>query len=197
MGSLGTTHRKRNLMFTGEEWETFWQGNTNNEWNTNRVDTNLIEYFPKNSRTALEIGFGSGVNSQWMHSMGAKTTAIEFSPTAVELARKNYPGPTYLEQSVLKETAKTYDFIFDRAVYHMFIPDPLRDSFIKSVYHKMHENSLWLSIVILYGINRTKQYNIQDAIQPLLPLFNVDYYIGSTELSNWNESALIIRSRRK
>ena len=184
-------------MFTGEDWESFWQGNTQNEWNTQKVDPNLIEYFPKWARTALEIGFGSGVNSQWIHSMGAKTTSIEISQKAVELAQKNYPGPTYLQQSATKETGKTYDFIFDRAVYHMFIPDPLRDSFIQSVYHKMEEHSLWLSIVILYGINRTKQYNISDAIQPLLPYFNIDYHIGSTELSNWNESALIIRSRKK
>lgn len=184
-------------LLEASEWNSFWTQNKPIEWNTKKVDPNLIEYFPKYTRTALEIGFGSGINSQWMSNMGAKVTAIELSQSAVEQAQSNYPGPNYIQQSILEEPQTTYNFIFDRAVYHMFIPDNLRDSFIQSVYNRMDKNSLWLSIVILYGLNRTKQYNIQDAIQPLLPFFNVDYHIGTTELLDNTEAAIIIRSSKK
>jgi hypothetical protein len=179
------------------EWDTFWLGNTNIEWNTHQVDPNLIEHFPMNTRTALEIGFGSGVNSQWMYHRCCQVDAIELSPFAVDKARNAYPGPNYLHQSILEDTGKTYDFLFDRAVYHMFIPEVERDTFIQSVYDKMDRNSLWLSIVILYGLGRTKDYNIQDAIRPLQNLFNVEYTIGSTNLNNNTEAAVIIKSTIK
>ena len=99
-------------LWTESEWESFWKENRPIEWNTNKVDTNLIEYFPKGISTALEIGCGSGVNSQWMHSMGAKTTAMDISLSAVEYAKEHYPGPTYLHQNIIEKPPEgTYDIL--------------------------------------------------------------------------------------
>ena len=182
------------------EWNAFWLGDTNIEWNVNAVDNNLVHYIEDCSnhpKTALEIGFGSGVNSYYMHRQGVQVDAIELSRSAVEKAIARYPGPSYKHESILEPSNKKYNFIFDRAVYHMFIPDTLRDSFIQSVYNRMDSESTWLSIVILYGYKRFKDYNIQDAIKPLLPLFNVDYYLGTTELTDGMEPCIIIRSKKK
>jgi len=179
------------------EWDTFWLGNTNIEWNTHAVDHNLIDELPNTACTALEIGFGSGVNSYYMHRQGVEVDAIELSEPAVDWARTRYPGPNYFHGSILDKPNKTYDFIFDRAVYHMFIPDTLRDSFIQSVYNRMDSESTWLSIVILYGYKRSKDYDISDAIKPLMEKFNVTYHIGTVELLDCMEACIVIRSTKK
>ena len=44
----------------------------------------------------LDIGCGYGYGSRMLHDSGRDVTSMDVSETAIEYAKKNYPGPRYI-----------------------------------------------------------------------------------------------------
>jgi 2-polyprenyl-3-methyl-5-hydroxy-6-metoxy-1,4-benzoquinol methylase len=72
----------------------------------------------------LELGCGDGVNSVFMASRGCAVTAIDLSPTALEMAREKQREAGVEVEFIagdvfaLEPGPEPYDFVFDRGLLH-------------------------------------------------------------------------------
>ena len=75
-------------------------------------------------RRVLELGCGDGVNAVFMASRGCAVTAVDVSPTALEMAREKQREAgvevEFIEGDVfeLEPAGEPYDFVFDRGMLH-------------------------------------------------------------------------------
>jgi SAM-dependent methyltransferase len=76
--------------------------------------------------TAIELGCGTGTNAVWLAGLGFEVTALDFSPTAIDLARQKKARAAarvrFLTADVLdppEDIGGPYRFIFDRGCYHV------------------------------------------------------------------------------
>lgn len=80
---------------------------------------------------AVELGCGTGTNAVFLAEQGFEVTAIDLSPTAIDLARKRAESAGVQVQffaadlADLKLDLKPFDFIFDRGCFHCVRQDNL------------------------------------------------------------------------
>lgn len=97
------------------------------QWESERPVGALVELFDSadfEPRTVLELGCGDGVNAVFMASRGCRVTAVDVSPTAIEMAREKGRQAGVEVEFVaadvfdLEPTGATYDLVFDRGMLH-------------------------------------------------------------------------------
>lgn len=96
-------------------------------WESERPVRALVELFDRPGflpRRVLELGCGDGVNAVFMASRGCEVTAVDVSPTALEMARSKQREAgvevEFVEGDVfeLELTGEPYEFVFDRGMLH-------------------------------------------------------------------------------
>jgi 2-polyprenyl-3-methyl-5-hydroxy-6-metoxy-1,4-benzoquinol methylase len=96
-------------------------------WESERPVRALVELFDRpgfDPPTALELGCGDGVNAVYMASRGCRVTAVDVSPSALEMAREKQRSAgveiEFIEGDVfeLGPAGTPYDFVFDRGMLH-------------------------------------------------------------------------------
>jgi len=108
-------------------WEERYQtGDT--PWDTGQPSTELkrtLEQAAIQPGRAIELGCGTGTNAIWLAQHGFEVTAVDFSASALEEARRkaNLAGVQirFLEVDVLnpRSFAEQFPFFFDRGCYHV------------------------------------------------------------------------------
>jgi 2-polyprenyl-3-methyl-5-hydroxy-6-metoxy-1,4-benzoquinol methylase len=97
------------------------------QWESENPVGALVELFDRSEfepRTVLELGCGDGVNAIFMAGRGSEVTAVDVSPTALEMARGKEAEAgvevEWIEGDVfeLEPPGEPYDFIFDRGLLH-------------------------------------------------------------------------------
>jgi 2-polyprenyl-3-methyl-5-hydroxy-6-metoxy-1,4-benzoquinol methylase len=97
------------------------------EWESTRPVGALVELFDREGfrpRTALELGCGDGLNAVFMASRGCRVTAVDVSPTALEMAREKQREAgvevDWVEGDAfgLEPRPEPYDLVFDRGLLH-------------------------------------------------------------------------------
>jgi SAM-dependent methyltransferase len=96
------------------------------QWESENAVGALVELFDQpefGPRTVLELGCGNGVNAVFMASHGCRVTAVDVSPTAIEMAREKARTAgvevDFVVGDVFEvETAASYDLVFDRGLLH-------------------------------------------------------------------------------
>jgi 2-polyprenyl-3-methyl-5-hydroxy-6-metoxy-1,4-benzoquinol methylase len=97
------------------------------QWESAHPVRALVELFERpdfRPRRVLELGCGDGVNAVFMASRGCQVTAVDISPTALELAREKQRAVgvdiEFVEGDVfeLDPSREPYDFVFDRGMFH-------------------------------------------------------------------------------
>ena len=97
------------------------------QWESENPVGALVELFDRRDfepRTVLELGCGDGVNAVFMASRGCRVTAVDVSPTALDMARERQHGTgvevDWVEGDVfeLDLPPEPYDLVFDRGLLH-------------------------------------------------------------------------------
>jgi len=125
-------------------------------WELERPDSNLIDVVKKENITpckALDIGCGTGSNAIWLAQNGFDVTGGDFSPLAIEKAKKKsrkekvevqFSVQDFLEPNV---GSSDFEFIFDRGCFHSFDTQNDRNTFAKNVNFHLKKKGLWLSFI--------------------------------------------------
>jgi len=100
-------------------WESRYRDHTT-PWDAGKVPTALREYLPKMPKGArvLVPGCGSAYEAGFLAENGFDVLAIDFSPAAVELAKKNLPrfaNFVLLADYFEFDYGKPYDVVYERA----------------------------------------------------------------------------------
>src|SRR5262245_43954761 len=110
----------------GADWDVHYQ-NDRPPWETGLPSQELqriIAERPIQPCRVVELGCGSGINARWLAEQGFDVTAIDFSPLAIEKAKKRAAAANrqvrFLVADVLevKEKLEPFPFFFDRGCYH-------------------------------------------------------------------------------
>jgi 2-polyprenyl-3-methyl-5-hydroxy-6-metoxy-1,4-benzoquinol methylase len=97
------------------------------QWESENPVGALVELFDQphfQPRTVLELGCGDGVNAVFMASRGCAVTAVDVSPSALEMAREKQREAgvdvDFIKGDVfaLEFGREAYDFVFDRGLLH-------------------------------------------------------------------------------
>lgn len=97
------------------------------QWESENPVGALVELFDRpdfEPRTVLELGCGDGVNAVFMASRGCQVTAVDVSPTALDMARERQRETgvdvDWVEGDVfeLDSPREPYDLVFDRGLLH-------------------------------------------------------------------------------
>jgi 2-polyprenyl-3-methyl-5-hydroxy-6-metoxy-1,4-benzoquinol methylase len=97
------------------------------QWESESPVGALVEVFDRpgfQPERVLELGCGDGVNAVFMASRGCEVTAVDVSPTALEMAREKQREAgvevDWVEGDAFELDAsdQPYDFVFDRGLLH-------------------------------------------------------------------------------
>lgn len=105
-----------------------------------RLQPFLAKYFPKPSGlTALDVGCGSGPTAHFLTDYGFKTTGIDISPTALEMAAERLleEGKDIeflLGDAVeLHKQGRKFDLIYDSHCFHCIVTEDDRSQMLRSI----------------------------------------------------------------
>ncbi len=120
-----------------EKGEFGWQAPTLEDFKQSMA-TDLVasvvkkQFTTTSGKTALDLGCGTGPTAQTLHSLGFKTTGIDISPTAIELAQKMSSEIHFEVADVLSYRGK-FDFIYDSHCFHCIVLEDERKAFLKAI----------------------------------------------------------------
>lgn len=136
-----------------EPWDTrYREGNI--PWNAEQPSLELLRViaeFPIAPCIALDIGCGYGTDARYLAEHGFRVTAIDISPTAIEIARQRASQAglsidfRIADLTAMPDVGGPFDFLFDRGVYHIVrkVDTAAYLSFIESV---SRPGSLYLTL---------------------------------------------------
>lgn len=114
-----------------QRWETIYACRAQGllewlQWESERPVLALVELFERpgfRPQRVLELGCGDGVNAIFMASRGCQVTAVDISPTALNMARNKQRlagvEVRFVEGDIFAlDSRESYDFVFDRGMFH-------------------------------------------------------------------------------
>ena len=125
-------------------------------WDTGEHDKNLEQVIKEHSIppcSALELGAGAGSDAVWLARQGFRVTAIDVSPTAVEIARRKAADAGVRIEFIVADALKDkippgpFDFVFDRGCFHIFDPQEERSHLVEIIRNSLKPHGRWLSII--------------------------------------------------
>jgi 2-polyprenyl-3-methyl-5-hydroxy-6-metoxy-1,4-benzoquinol methylase len=124
-----------------ERGEFGWQSPTLEDFKhsmaTELVTSVVKRHFTSTTgKTALDLGCGTGPTALTLHNLGFRTTGIDISPTAIELARKMHEGIHFAVADVLTYEGK-FDFIYDSHCFHCIVLEEDRSTFLTTLKHNL------------------------------------------------------------
>ena len=101
----------------------------------------FLEDYEINSKTALDVGCGSGNYSLYLAQRGFKVTGVDFAQSALKIAEERADEMNldvkFVHTDVLELLSsldgKKYDFIFDYSLLHHIAPEDI-DKYTKCVF---------------------------------------------------------------
>lgn len=125
-------------------------------WDTGKRDKNLEQVIKEYSISpcpVLELGAGTASDSIWLAKKGFKVTAIDVSPTAINIARKKAADANvrieFITADVLKDKIPPgpFDFVFDRGCFHTFELPEERLCLAKIIWNHLKPEGYWFSLI--------------------------------------------------
>lgn len=113
---------------TSKDWELYWLHHEANDYvnYTPRILEMVQRYIDLSSAAVLEIGAGTGGNASKLANLGARVTALDFAPTALERTRLTGQNAK-VELSIVQADArhlpfgsKTFDLIYHQGFLEHF-----------------------------------------------------------------------------
>lgn len=177
-------------------WINFWKSCQKAVWDTNKVDTNLIRFYPQSAKRVLELGCGSGTNAAWMAEQSF-VTAVDISEHAIALAKKKSNKVGWRVLDITKDDLPNgYDFVYDRGTFHMFLHDGEPQRIVEKVSESLIENGLWLSVIVIE--KHESYYTVSDAIEAIDPYFSiVSMTTSTTETLDGGRGVVVFLMRKR
>jgi len=133
------------MSYTNKE---FWKNihiSDNHPWGT-AVSEVVVEKLSLigSNKNILDIGCGTGRNSEYLNAQGHTVTGIDFCPEAINMATGLGSDVTYLVKDITSEafTDTPVDCVIDFGCYHCLLPnerqdysDKLADSLVSGGYY--------------------------------------------------------------
>lgn len=125
-------------------------------WETHRVDRALVQFIKQTKLapcTVLDAGCGTGNNGIWLAKQGFAVTGWDFVIKAIVAAKTKaeQAGVTCsFEQTDmfnLPPNPGTFDFIFDRGLFHCCKSSNQLDDFVEIIAKLLRQNGIWLSLI--------------------------------------------------
>jgi len=180
-------------------WINFWKTCQRATWDTNKVDTNLIRFYPQSATRVLELGCGSGTNAAWMAEQPNTTlvTAVDISEHAIALAKHKYNDITYRVLDIVnEELPKFYNFVFDRGTFHMFLHSEEAQKIAEKISESLIDDGLWLSIIVTE--RHESYYTVSSMIEAIDPYFRIESISTSTtETLDGDRGVVVVLSRKR
>lgn len=125
-------------------------------WDTGERDRNLeqiIGEYGIRPCSVLELGAGTGSDAVWLVKQGFRVTAIDVSPTAIDMARKKAEESGVSIEFINADLKKNnipsgpFDFVFDRGCFHSFkLPEEKAD-LTEIIWKCLKPDGYWFSIM--------------------------------------------------
>lgn len=125
--------KTKNLELPGaQDWNHYWElGQTQRftriSWSKRRI-IRVLQPYVRQGAAALDAGCGSGFFSQFFCESGMRTTALDYSRSALEIAGSKTRGRARLvqadlvEQDLSEKLTDRYDIIFTDGLLEHFVP---------------------------------------------------------------------------
>ena len=179
-------------------WINFWKTCQIGVWDTGRVDTNLIRFYPQSAKRVLELGCGSGTNAAWMAEQpNTFVTAVDISEHAIALAKKKSSQVGWRVLDIASdELPKGYDFVYDRGTFHMFLHNGEPQRIVEKISESLVEDGLWLSVIVTQG--HESYYTVNQIIEAIDPYFKVlSMSTSTTETLDGDRGVVVFLSRKR
>ncbi|MBU1940636.1 MAG: class I SAM-dependent methyltransferase [Candidatus Thermoplasmatota archaeon] len=124
-------------------------------WNSNKPSKHIIDLVENKIITpckTIDLGCGTGTNALYLASKGFDVTGVDYSPTAIRIAKKTalkkqirctfFVTDIIYDVSILPET---FTFAYDWAVLHHIGPQQ-RKKYVQKVHNLLTTNGLYLSV---------------------------------------------------
>lgn len=125
-------------------------------WDTGEPDRHLMDVISENAIAPcrmLELGAGTATDAIWLAGLGFDVTAVDVSPTALDMARKKSAESGVKVNFVLADLMKdklsmqAFSFVYDRGCFHVFESPHQRADLVEKVWHHMASDGLWFSLI--------------------------------------------------
>ena len=133
-------------------WNCLWNSYGKNvPWNVEQVDENLYNIVKENKfDKILEIGCGSGTDTNFLSDKCNSITSIDISSKAIDIANE-----TVCKKNVSFKCIDffnfyhkdKFDFIFDRGCLHGFETTLSREKFAIKIQELLTDDGIWISII--------------------------------------------------
>jgi SAM-dependent methyltransferase len=144
------------------EWWTNFYSDPNRKcpFFTQNPNEDLVELFENGEilppLKVLELGCGNGRNSNYLADKGFEVEAVDFSETALEIARENSLKTSnsvkYYCQSIFDfdHSGKSYDFIYDSGCFHHIAPHR-RPDFLSIILRALKSGGIFAMVCFAPG----------------------------------------------
>ncbi len=125
-------------------------------WDSGRHDSNLKEMIQDYSIRpcpVLELGAGTCTDAIWLAQQGFNVTAIDVSPTAVEMAREKVSEAglniDVMRADILSDELPDGPFtlIFDRGCFHTMEQAEDKSRLVRIIHDHLEHDGYWFSII--------------------------------------------------
>lgn len=117
-----------------------------------RILQNLVEGGKIKPCKTVELGCGAGNYVIYLSRMGFKATGVDFSDTAIEIAKNSSKAKgvdcNFIKADVLgdlNEIQDTFDFVYDWELLHHIFPES-RKKYLDNVYKLLNQEGHYLSV---------------------------------------------------
>ena len=124
-------------------------------WNTVNPPELLLDFLNNNikkSDTILELGCGAGNYVMYLSGKGYIATGVDFSETAINMARKSSKAKKLYCKFIVADVAKdlselntSFDFIYDWELLHHIFPEQ-RSRYVNNVYKLVKPGGYYFSV---------------------------------------------------
>lgn len=145
-------------------------------WDIKTVDANLkdlIQEFNFNAGNLLEIGCGTGYDSNYLQKKGFEVTAIDISDEAIQIAKQINNQVTFVVDNFFTyQPSKAFDYIYDRGFLHNYKNNLLE------IFNKLDQfTSKTGKLIIITG--NPNQPLIETCMPPPIFLGEIEHYSSS------------------
>lgn len=137
------------------DWDSFWQNSVLTEkpsWSKRRI-CRILQNQIRPGMRVLDAGSGSGFFSAWFLKQDCRTTALDFSESALELTRRTTQGMcgAYIKDDITDSEmpgrmAQKFDIIFSDGLFEHFEPEK-QDAIVKNMAHLLEPGGLIVTFV--------------------------------------------------
>ncbi len=158
-------------------------------WDTDGHDKNLeevIETYTIPPCPALELGAGTCSDAIWLVKQGFNVTAMDVSPTAVEIAKKKVSDAGVNIDIILADVLKDkipngpFRLIFDRGCFHSLEMPEDKSRLVGIIHDHLEPDGYWFSIIGStdgpkrdHGPPRMSLLDIATLVEPLFKVIQI------------------------